>query len=70
VARKKKKPIENYLKSPRMRECEFCKKQFNLNGFGWSVNGNGALFCSCQCHWENYQRSERIRKGEATWKDL
>lgn len=70
LPKKKAKPIENAFLSPRIKHCAFCKGSFDLNGYGWTVNGNKALFCSSQCHWDNYQRSERIKRGEATWEDI
>jgi len=70
MRRKKKQPQENYLKTPRMKKCEFCDKNFDLNGDGWAINMSPQFFCSDVCMRENYLRSERIRKGEATWTDL
>lgn len=70
MARRKKPSRQNFQTTPRWAKCELCSKRFDLNGFGYLVNGNGTLLCSDLCFSEERKKQQRIRDGEARWDDL
>ena len=70
MSRWKRKSGKKTAPIPRIAKCDYCNGAFDLNGFGWLVNGSGATLCGHDCFMAYWRRSERIRKGEASWEDI
>ena len=50
--------------------CFFCNTQFGYRAAGFVINAAKQEFCGPICCHAHHRKMQRIRKGEATWKDI
>ena len=50
--------------------CFYCHSHFKYRTTGFVINAAKQEFCSPKCCEDQHQKMRRIRKGEATWKDI